>query len=151
MQTEDRQPWDHAHQAVQCKVADIVTVSVKDDTPEARQHYDEFVAGADKYLSVFAKPIEWDQAGSSGKEVACLHCGEPLTGLMNSLLGRGGFEWGLAHGEGHCRGCGWPARAYHFAKYENGDEVFTIRGLILQYLPDFDAEAKARDEAKQAA
>ena len=53
----------------------------------------------------------------------CLACGEEAT-----------FTWGLAHGEGHCNNCGWPARLYHFIKYGDDQEARVV--LLLQYHPD---------------
>ncbi len=67
-----------------------------------------------EYVAPFAEPIP------GGK---CLSCGREAT-----------FTWGLAHGEGHCYECGWPARLYHFIKAENGTERRVVR--LLQYHPD---------------
>lgn len=52
-------------------------------------------------------------------------------GLIDSILARGAFTWGLANGEGYCRKCGYPARAYH---RDVGPIKFLC--LILQYHPD---------------
>ena len=68
----------------------------------------------------------------------CVCCGEqqgigPDEGraIIDSIIGRAKFRWGLANGEGYCSGCGYPARAYH-------REVGPIRffSCILQYHPD---------------
>jgi hypothetical protein len=67
----------------------------------------------DKYAEPFA---------SHSDDGACLCCGECVT-----------FTWGLAHGEGHCYKCGWPARLYHFIKDETGKETRIVR--LLQYHP----------------
>jgi hypothetical protein len=53
----------------------------------------------DEYLSHFVKP-----SGDHG-------C--PRDG--------GFFTWGIVHGCGHCAGCGWPGRLYHFPKDETGN------------------------------
>ena len=62
----------------------------------------------------------------------CICCGaqqgakDILDGLLNAR-----FTWGIAHGEGFCSNCTWPARAYHF-------DVGPIKRfeMILQYHPD---------------
>jgi hypothetical protein len=79
------------------------------------------------YFSHFAKP--------SGENHNCLRCGNALTGLATALLG-GGFEWGLVHGHGRCRKCGWPATAHHFIKDRHGEDLMMVRNLILQAHPD---------------
>lgn len=66
----------------------------------------------------------------------CVNCGETLTGMM-AFFGRGGFEWGIRHGEGHCAKCKWPAVGHHFIKDEDGKEVVTLHNFILQVHPDF--------------
>lgn len=82
----------------------------------------------DAYFTPFAQPALKD--GRVDATFPCLRCGKAQTGLAGFFLG-GGFRWGLAHGEGHCGECGWPARAYHHIR-----DVATIRGVILQYHPD---------------
>lgn len=63
-------------------------------------------APLDEYLEHFAVPANH-----------CAKCGKKLIGSMvDQLIGSSTFEWGLVHGEGRCKGCGWPARAYHFPK-----------------------------------
>lgn len=112
-------------------------ITVDSETPP------EMIAALDAYFTPFAQvPIKDD-----GKlaELPCLKCGELLNGDFVGFLmdNGGGFEWGLTHGEGHCKKCGWPARAYHFIKDKDGKELGSIRGLILQYHPDF-VERRAR-------
>lgn len=86
-----------------------------------------------EYFRHFVQPpiVEEDGKKSIGDQT-CVGCGEPLTGFIGALLGKGGFTWGIAHGEGHCRKCGWPARGHHFINAE-----ITLRNFILQYHPDF--------------
>lgn len=79
-------------------------------------------AAINKYLEPFAKPAE------DGK---CLKCRTVQGGLMG-----GGFRYGIAHGEGRCSKCGWPGRANHYPKDENGED-FARLTIILQYHPDF--------------
>jgi len=99
----------------------------------------ETIKALDSYFGQFvAVPIK--EAVNGGKpeiqEQRCVGCDEVLTGFM-SMLGRGGFRWGLAHGHGHCAGCGWPVVAHHFVKDENGEDLITLQNFILQVHPDF--------------
>lgn len=72
----------------------------------------------------------------------CVLCGESLLGLLGS------FTWGLAHGEGFCYKCGYPARAYH----RDVAGVIDFLNLILQYHPDAletKAERMEREEKEE--
>lgn len=95
----------------------------------------EVIADLSAYFHHFAAP--------AGEGHPCLSCGEPLVqNMVQQLMGaRGGFEWGLAHGHGHCRCCGWPATLYHFIKDRHGNDLMTIRNILLQQHPD-DIELK---------
>lgn len=96
------------------------------------------------YLHHFAAPKR-DAAGVRVEGQPCIVCDEPLNpGLFG--MGRGGFEWGIAHGHGHCRNCRWPATLYHFIKDRNGEDLATIRGILLQQHPG-DIEIRERDAA----
>jgi hypothetical protein len=77
-------------------------------------------------------------APPQGEDHPCLRCEKPLKrSLVSQLMGQeGGFEWGLVHGQGHCRNCGWPATLYHFIRDRNGNDLLTIRNLLLQQHPD---------------
>lgn len=77
-------------------------------------------------------------AAPGGEGHSCLRCEAPLMqSMIHQLMGeRGGFEWGLAHGHGHCRCCGWPATLYHFIKDRHGNDLLTIRNILLQQHPD---------------
>lgn len=46
------------------------------------------------------------------------------------------FTWGMVHGEGHCKGCGYPGRAKH-----DVPEIGVISNLILWYHPSTLGEA----------
>jgi hypothetical protein len=121
----DRADHEHAYQAVQCTWQSLFSPNEGATPPP------ELLEDIDAYLEPFAAPILID-----GKNM-CPHCGHPFNGsLADTLLGRGGFEWGLAHGEGHCGCCRWPARLYHFIKDRHGAELMTFRHLVLAYLPD---------------
>lgn len=62
----------------------------------------------DSYLTQFAEPTE---------EGRCIKCDKKLLGSMvDQLMGGSTFEWGLVHGQGRCRNCGWPVVLYHFPK-----------------------------------
>lgn len=105
----------------------------------------ELVAALDSYFAPFAQPAgEVDEYDGKWRVVEghpCLKCDKPLSGLVSFLLG-GGFTWGIAHGEGHCSACHWPARAHHFIKMADGSDAATIRNFVLQYHPDFVTEKK---------
>ena len=105
----------------------------KDDLPEAT------IKAFDEYFSCFAQPpykVEGDGRNNIGN-MPCLKCDKPLLGGLTSLVFGGGFEWGIAHGEGHCAHCRWPARNYHFIKDAEGNDICTLRNIPLQYHPDF--------------
>lgn len=89
------------------------------------------------YLHKFAAR----KLGDDGRPLAgnpCICCGYDLCGgMVGFLMGsKGGFKWGLAHGEGYCSECGWPARLYHFVKDRDGKDLLTFRHVVLQYHPD---------------
>lgn len=88
--------------------ANIATID--DSAPEAA----EVREAVTRYFAAFLPP--------SGR---CVCCGSSLGGIL------GTFTWGLAHGEGNCGRCGYPARAVHEIK-----DVASLRGVILQYHPD---------------
>lgn len=67
---------------------------------------DEEIAQLDKYLEHYAN--------TEGK---CVKCEKKLLGTMvDQLIGGSTFEWGLVHGQGNCKNCGWPVVLYHFPK-----------------------------------
>lgn len=111
-----------------CTVLDIA--EFKDGGPAP-----EVVEDLNAYFHHFAKPQMPDHL--------CLRCQRPLTGLMTTLLG-GGFEWGIAHGHGHCRTCGWPCTAHHQIKDRAGEHLMTVRNLVLQAHPD-DIDVKRKE------
>lgn len=107
-------------------------ILVADDTPA------EIIKALDDYFAPFAQP-EGEMVDGKfkyGERQPCIQCDAPMLGsLVDQFLGEAGFTWGLVHGEGHCRHCGWPARLYHFIKDENGEDLATIRNVLLQYHP----------------
>lgn len=99
----------------------ILDAKVKDDAPpEDRAKAEALLAQLAEYLSQFCEPSN-----------ECVCCGSTLSGsdTVTAFLRGATFEWGIAHGEGHCRACHYPARAYHRV---NDDLRFT---MILQYHP----------------
>lgn len=87
--------------------------------PGAGAEADQEFAQWDAYLAGFAKLTD----------AKCLCCGTSLRCVLG-LGFFGGFEWGLAHGEGHCSSCHYPMRGYHHV-----DGLGTIRNLYLAYHP----------------
>lgn len=103
------------------------------------------------YLANFCAPIR-ETRQSNGEEIHeefCPACGEKFSGLLASLGFGVGIEWGIAHGEGHCSGCGWPYRALHriydpeeWQSYEAAPDdakapepLATISNMFLAYHP----------------
>ncbi len=75
-----------------------------------------------KYLESFHAPRYRESRGG----VDCPRCGALLYGgdLIGQILQT--FEWGLSHGEGHCRACKWPVRMFHEFESEGGRRSFTF-------------------------
>lgn len=107
-----------ARQLPKLRAADIAT-------PAADATADQVagdMAKLDEYCAHFAALGERDPAWGSR---TCLCCGAPLSGLV------GRFRWGLAHGEGECGACGYPARAIHRI-----EGIGTLSTVVFQYHPD---------------
>lgn len=147
-----RAPWDHAHKPQPCRWDDIGTSTIADTaSPEERAKAEAFLAEVNEYLAGFVKPVILGE-GENRYQV-CFHCGWTVSKGFHSLLGmprHAAFEWGLVHGEGHCSNCHYPARAYHRPKGKDGEELFSLTGMFLQYMPDAEKEAEARREAEHA-
>lgn len=76
--------------------------------------------------------VRWDAYFAQFAQMTdakCLCCGTTLSCWLGMGF-FGGFEWGLAHGEGHCATCRYPMRGYHRV-----DDLGTIRNLFLSYHP----------------
>ncbi len=101
------------------RASDLFCKTDEPRTPEADAAIDAEMARWDAYLAGFAKPLD-------GR---CLCCGTSLRCPFGLGL-LGGFEWGLAHGEGHCAHCGYPMRGYHRVK-----DLGKIDNLFLAYHP----------------
>jgi hypothetical protein len=78
----------------------------------------QLMAAAETYFHQFVK---------EPKKGRCVNCDHQLTG---HIFG-GTFTWGLAHGEGYCGLCKYPARAIHVIK-----DLGTLSHFVLQYHPD---------------
>lgn len=90
-------------------------VTNKDDDKNA---VEQSIQAIDKYLSAFVF--------TKGK---CPGCDHDFGGIF------GNFRWGLAHGEGYCERCHWPARGVHYVK-DDKEPLFTLRNFILAYHPE---------------
>ncbi len=99
-----------------CAPGDI-GIEITDDAPDALR------ATLTEYFAQFLRPERMPRSN----RVMCV-CGEPLTGMLI-----GTFRWGLAHGEGCCGACGWPARAYHRPIDADG-EILSLSAVLL-YAP----------------
>lgn len=91
-------------------------------TKEAKKAKEKFIKVMNNYLYDFLP---------SQKDVPCVNCSEPQAGIF------GCFQWGLAHGEGYCSKCGYPARGCHYpdrivTSWEGSGRL----NLILQYHPN---------------
>jgi len=87
--------------------------------PDADAEVEQELARWDAYFAKFGKLTD----------AKCLCCGTQLSCKLGMGM-FGGFEWGLAHGEGHCAHCGYPMRGHHCV-----DGLGKIRNLFLPYHP----------------
>lgn len=98
-----------------------VRVKAPDDSPsDVLAARDSVNAALDSYFAQFVAP----------ENGICVNCHRVLDGLLGS------FQWGLVNGEGSCGQCGYPARALHDPKDEQGSIFERRLQLILQYHPD---------------
>ena len=95
-------------------------LKLESDEPQAHSLLEK----ADEYFKDFVK-------GSPGGPCICCGKNQGAANLIDGLIGNACFTWGLAHGEGYCSNCGYPARAHH-----DVPEIGRITNLILQYHPD---------------
>lgn len=86
-------------------------------------------AALDQYLRIFIKPESKGADNLVTGSQKCVGCGAALDGLF------GTFQWGLAHGEGACSGCGYPCRAYHRVMDGGAEPIMTFQ-FVLQYHPE---------------
>ncbi len=63
--------------------------------------------------------------------VLCPNCHSKLGDLLGS------FTWGMVHGSGSCRQCGWPCQACHNIKDEHGPIFNPSINIILPIHPKF--------------
>ena len=116
-----------------------VNGKVSDPSVEnAIKHYkSEIRKRINEYLKTFVKPVVSLDKKGNFQFYRCISCDCVLSGLF------GTFEWGIAHGEGYCSKCGYPARAFH--KIDEPGWKMTFSN-ILQYHPKF-LERKVNDDA----
>lgn len=106
-----------------CTIKDIgLEVTGKDAQP--------LIDSLNDYFATFAKPVKRESGTQMLGHNECLKCGTPLDGMVGS------FTWDICHGEGKCSNCGWPARAYHDPKNDEGSIFTRPFECILQYHPD---------------
>ncbi len=121
MSSEVFETFDHVALAA-LQARDIPRVRAADyfsKGPDAAAEADQELARWDAYFSGFAKLTD----------AKCLCCGTSLRCVFG-LGFFGGFEWGLAYGEGHCSYCRYPMRGHHRV-----DDLGTIHNLFLAYHP----------------
>ena len=82
-----------------------------------------------------------------GDKEVCPCCRERIGGLCG-LLGMGvSLEWGIAHGEAFCSGCGWPYRVYHYDIGGKGEDAL-IKRLVVG-LPYHPSEIRLKGDAPE--
>jgi hypothetical protein len=95
-------------------------------TPEEKTLAESHLAQVEEYLKQFVL----------SKDGKCICCGERqgvtdhTDWIRSALTGSAKFTYGIAHGEGFCSACHYPARANHYI----GD--WFKWQTILQYHPD---------------
>jgi hypothetical protein len=114
----------------------VTVTATADAPPEAIAAATQMNARLDEYLGHFAAPAV------DGK---CLACGSLLVAPddIRAVLFDATFTWGLAHGEGYCRACGYPARAIHYIDLDDEGSKVTLP-RVFQYHPD---ELREREPA----
>lgn len=114
-----------------------VTVKDGETAPEAIELCAKLNAELDVYYHHFTPMVDHK----------CIGCGERLVGkdMVEAYILGCTFTWGLAHGEGYCAECGYPARAIHFIKFDNEEGSLKFQ-RVLQYHP---SELKHKDEEKK--
>ena len=97
----------------------------------------------DAYFSSFVSPaVTSDKNGSAASgSNRCVKCNKRIDGIIGS------FQWGLAHGEGHCCECGYPMRGHHYIKDQDGKDFISLTLYILQYHPTELKEAPCMEKA----
>ena len=110
------------NEARACRVEDIFDVT---DSPPA-----DVLDSLNAYFGAFAAPVRRDGAQH------CLSCDARLGGVAAALGFGAAYQWGLAHGEATCTGCGWPARGMHRVKGADGTEILSLSNFFLAYHPD---------------
>lgn len=102
---------------------DLTTKKDAEKSKRAKEQKKYFIKTINEYLKDF---IPNDN---------CINCEKALGGIF------GTFDWGLAHGEGFCSNCGYPARGKHYIKLkklvvDGKEENRLTLPFILQYHPN---------------
>lgn len=122
-------------QAADIKIATAKNIGLTIEPKEGQSHEQmlaaenfkfQFLKAVDEYLKIFAEPVKTLDKKGNLMYYRCMNCDEPLGGLFGS------FTWGIAHGEGFCSVCNYPARGVHYIEHE-GVKMTVKR--ILQYHP----------------
>lgn len=121
MSDERFETFDHkALRALQARdVPRVRAAQYLSKTEDAGPEADAELERWDAYFAQFAKLTD----------AKCLCCGTSLRCVLG-LGFFGGFEWGLAHGEGHCSYCRYPMRGLHRV-----EGLGRIDNLFLPYHP----------------
>lgn len=101
------------------------------------------------YFEQFCAPTIKAKNGSE-KElvVTCPQCKKVLNDMFEALVHGGGFTWGLLHGAGHCRECGWPCAGHHYIRSPDGEDLVSLLEFPLPYHPEYVTRIKPEDQTK---
>jgi hypothetical protein len=109
----------------------MFTLSVKPGQTLAAGELEAQAKALDDYFRQFAATLTVVEGEL--RRIACPGCGEALhrNNTIESLLLGSTFMWGVCHGQGFCRECGYPARGHHA-------DVGIIKSLnlVLPWHPD---------------
>lgn len=106
-------------------IRDVGKLSVENITGAETLTVDQRVV-LDAYMRQYADTHTDDGA------ILCPACGAKIHGpvAFGQAFGIYSLEWGIAHGEGFCRGdvwgdepCGWPVTVYHRVTVPGGEPV----------------------------
>lgn len=103
---------------------DILTITAQDSEGEEAiaRWRDAEQPILDEYLSGYCKGLVREDGEETEQLGGCPGCLGQLGGdLFRQAFGLSTFQWGLAHGEGNCRECGWPVTGYHFVFFGEGN------------------------------
>ena len=102
-------------------------LSIKAENPEGeeaiRQWRETEQPILDEYLAGYCKGLIEGDADEEVEQLGyCPGCLSQLGGdFIATAIGLSTFQWGIAHGEGNCRECGWPVTTYHSVFFGEGN------------------------------